>query len=305
MAISQPLDAETSKRRWGVAQRLEFIEFRAYWDGGLNRSDIRDHFGVSAPQASSDLAAYIALAPGNLIYNARAKRYFASDDFKVRLIEPSADRYLGELAARRSGILSAIEAWAGVSPPFEVVPVPSRAVDVEALRKLIATIKSASSLEIYYQSMNVDRPDPEWRRVTPHAFASDGLRWHVRGYCHKDAKFKDFVLPRIRQIRNIGVAGALPIEDADWNTVVQVHLIPNPLLSQGQRKAVAADYNMRGGCLDLGVRRALLYYVKKRLRLDVPSDRPGETPVVVSNPAAFESALHAARGERVAGLSLV
>ncbi len=26
--------------KWGVERRLEFIEFRLYWEGGVNRSDI-------------------------------------------------------------------------------------------------------------------------------------------------------------------------------------------------------------------------------------------------------------------------
>ena len=26
--------------KWGVERRLEFIEFRLFWEGGVNRSDI-------------------------------------------------------------------------------------------------------------------------------------------------------------------------------------------------------------------------------------------------------------------------
>jgi len=39
--------------------------------------------------------------------------------------------------------------------------------------------------------------------------------------------------------------------------------------------------------------KALLYYFQKRLRLDVggEQDKPQETPVVVSNRAAFDAAL--------------
>ena len=44
--------------RWGVEQRLEFIEFRLFWEGGVNRSDITACFGVSVPQASKDLSQY-------------------------------------------------------------------------------------------------------------------------------------------------------------------------------------------------------------------------------------------------------
>ena len=61
--------------RWGVEKRLKFIEFRLFWEGGINRADIVDQFGVSVPQASKDLTLYEEKAPGNLIYDKSAKRY--------------------------------------------------------------------------------------------------------------------------------------------------------------------------------------------------------------------------------------
>jgi hypothetical protein len=56
------LDKESAGLRWGVERRLEFIEFRLYWEGGINRSDIREFFGVSVPQASKDLSLYQEMA---------------------------------------------------------------------------------------------------------------------------------------------------------------------------------------------------------------------------------------------------
>ena len=56
----------TPDLRWGVEQRLEFIEFRLFWEGGVNRSDITRYFGVSVPQASKDLSQYQAIAPDNI-----------------------------------------------------------------------------------------------------------------------------------------------------------------------------------------------------------------------------------------------
>lgn len=44
--------------RWGVEKRLEFIEFRLFWEGGINRADIMEQFGVSVPQASKDLSRF-------------------------------------------------------------------------------------------------------------------------------------------------------------------------------------------------------------------------------------------------------
>jgi hypothetical protein len=36
-----------SELRWGVEQRLEFIEFRLFWEGHVNRSDVMTQFGLS------------------------------------------------------------------------------------------------------------------------------------------------------------------------------------------------------------------------------------------------------------------
>lgn len=287
---------DTFKRSWGAEQRLEFIEFRAFWEGGVNRSDLIDRFGVSTPQASTDLTQYRELAPGNLIYDSSAKRYVAAENFHPRFTPPSADRYLAHLRAAADGVIDLSDTWIGVPPPAATMPVPSRRVDPALFRTLLATMRQGASVEVQYQSMSVQRPDAIWRRITPHALGSDGLRWHVRGYCHIDHVFKDFILSRWRGLRDTGPGGAGADDDLDWTEMFDVVLAPNPNLSAGQREAVAWEYDMPRGKTTLPVRRALLYYLKKRLRLDVDGDSPAETPIVVANRDAFESALADAKG---------
>lgn len=89
--------------RWGVEKRLEFIEFRLFWEGGINRADIVDQFGVSVPQASKDLTLYEEKAPGNLIYDKSAKRYKAADEFKPVFMKPNASIYLAHLRETNGG----------------------------------------------------------------------------------------------------------------------------------------------------------------------------------------------------------
>ena len=294
-------DGSTVARvRWSAEQRLAFIEFRVFWDGGVNRGDIMDRFGVSTPQASSDLTTYRTLAPQNLEYDASAKRYVASPHFTPRIISPSADRYLSQLGALANGVLDLGDTWIGFLPPAAAMPVPSRRVESGLFRGLLAAIRDGTSVEAQYQSMSPKRPEPIWRRITPHAFGSDGLRWHVRGYCHIDGVFKDFVVSRWRGLRDFGPAGAAAKDDVDWQDVFKVVLEPNPALSLKQREAVAWEYDMPKGRTSLVVRRALLYYLKKRLRLDVDSASPAETSVVVANRKEFDQALASAKG-RVSG----
>jgi predicted DNA-binding transcriptional regulator YafY len=298
--VSMANEHEGDKRRWGADQRLEFIEFRAFWEGGVNRSDITDRFAVSITQASNDLTQYRELAPENLTYDSSAKRYVASPEFKPRLLTPNPDRYLSQLRAKAEGIIDIEETWLGAAPDAQAMPVPSRRVSSDLFRELLALMRAGQSADVQYQSMSPKRPETLWRRITPHAFGSDGLRWHVRGFCHIDGRFKDFILSRWRGLKDIGPAGASAHEDADWHETFDVILEPNPALSPSQRAAVAWEYDMPKGRVSLSVRRALLYYLHKRLRLDIDHDLPAETPVVVANRIEFDQALASANG-RVGG----
>lgn len=279
--------------RWGVEQRLEFIEFRLFWEGGINRSDITGFFGVSVPQASKDLSQYQELAPENVRYDRSEKRYFATESFKPRFLKPDADRYLVQLTFAADPTFHGEHSWLTTPPSLDTMPVPHRRVDVAVLRMVLTAVRERASVEILYQSMNELRPEPLWRRITPHAFGSDGFRWHVRAFCHIDKRFKDFLFSRCLEARSLGEAGAQPQDDNRWVEFFDVVLSPNPKIGENQRKVIAQDYGMHGGNVVIPVRRALLYYFRKRLRLDVADvlDDPHETPVAVTNRAEFDAAL--------------
>ncbi len=279
--------------RWGIEQRLEFIEFRLFWEGGINRSSLRRQFGISIPQASNDLKRYEEQAPGNLVYDKSLKRYFASPTFKPKFFVPDADQYLNRLRSASDQISGHTDAWFSQIPAAESMPLPHRRVEVGVLRKLLDSIRRGRSVRILYQSMNTQRPDPLWRWVSPHAFANDGLRWHVRAFCHLDQRFKDFLLPRCLNADSDGPQEVASDSDRSWQEFFDVVLVPNPKLSPGQQDVVEQDYCMEGRKISIPVRKSFLYYFQKRLRLDVAQalDNPRETPVVVQNREAFNSAL--------------
>ena len=122
---------------------------------------------------------------------------------------------------------------------------------------------------------------------------TDGLRWHIRAFCHIDHIFKDFILSRCLNAGNLDAPGATPEDDRLWHERFAVALAPNPTLSDSQRAVVAQDYEMKGGFAEVPVRKALLYHFQKKLRLDVADkfDNPHEIPVVVANRADFDAAL--------------
>jgi hypothetical protein len=69
-------------RTWAVEQRLRFIDFLLAEYGTLNRSALMDYYGISQPQASADIAAYLEHAPGNARYDLKAKTYRRTAEFR-------------------------------------------------------------------------------------------------------------------------------------------------------------------------------------------------------------------------------
>jgi len=274
-------------------QRLEFIEFMVFWEGGVNRKNITEKFGVSVPQASADLAAYQKIAPDNLTYDVSEKKYIASEKFSASLIQPNSDTYLFQLKGIAESVFSSGDTWISEEICVDALPIPSRKIEPKLLKKMIGAVRSRKSLEIFYQSMSKTISEKIWRRITPHAFAYDGLRWHVRAYCHLDSRFKDFIVSRCTDVRDESEPGAAPEEDDNWNTTIDVCLIPNPRLTENQQRIVEYDFGMTDGRVTISVRRALLYYFEKRLRLDINDDRarPEESPLAIGNADDFYKSL--------------
>jgi hypothetical protein len=269
--------------RWGVERRLEFIDFRLFWEGHVNRGDLMEAFGVSVNQASTDLNRYIAMAPDNMAYDKSSRTYIRSSSFAPRFLEPDASLYLSKLRSVADGIVDSADTWIGKFPSFDCAPTPARGVDAKTLRSMVAAMRRSEAIEIKYQSMS--RPEPAWRWVAPHAIGFDGYRWHARALCLNDSSFKDFLFSRILETRNTKPSSTRAEADADWNEELTLEIGPHPELSEAQQKVVELDYGMRGGRAEIRVRKALLYYALKRLGLDTdPSARrPQDQQIVLLN----------------------
>lgn len=285
---------------WGVEQRLAFIESRLFWDGSVKRPDIIAAFEIAVTQASKDLALYQAQAPENLRYDGARKCYVPTPQFRPRFIQLDGEAYLrglpnpeavdGEREARRL--------------MGERLPAPSRRIDPLSLRQVAWALRDGLSLEIEYLSSSADQLGPAWRRVSPHAFAHNGWRWYVRAYCHREERFVDFVVSRIRAARDPGPAGRGGQEDDAWRTLFAVVLAPNPRLSPPLQAMVADDFDMAGGEAIVRVRKAMLRDFSKHHRLDLAdrTDDPREVPVVARNRAELEAAIAEAGPPELGGV---
>jgi hypothetical protein len=269
---------------WGVKRRLEFVEFRLFWQGHVNRGDLIEAFSISVNQASTDLNRYLSLSPDNMYYDKSAKTYVRSPEFKPQFLQPDASRYLSQLHSLGEGILEPSETWIGRLPSFDAAPTPARGVNAKTLRTIVAAIHRKEEVEVKYQSLS--SPEPRWRWIAPHAIGFDGFRWHARAFCLTDEVFKDFLLSRIMELRGSRQAEVSADVDAEWNEQVTLEIGPHPELSESQKKVIALDYGMRGGSTKIKVRKALLYYALRRLGLDTdPSARrPQDQQIVLLTP---------------------
>lgn len=288
--------AAATALKWGVGRRLEFIEFRLFWEGSINRADLVEAFGVSVPQASKDLALYQERAPGNMEYDTRAKRYVAAEKFVLRFLEPDPYVYLSQLRSVAEGAVPPSDVWIATLPSADVALTPRRDIDIACLRKTLDASREGVSIDVFYQSMNKARPNPIWRRITPHAFGYDGFRWHARAYCHIEHKFKDFLLPRILDVGAKGEPGVAGEQDWLWNNYFDVIIGPHPGLAASQKKVVAKDYGFAQGNGVLSVRYAMLFYVLKRLGLlgDAAKQSAHIQHIVTINRKETEAALEKA-----------
>jgi len=64
---------------WFAHQRQEWIAETLRVFGYINREHIERKFGVSTPQASTDLRLFQERHPDRIVYDASAKRYVAAE----------------------------------------------------------------------------------------------------------------------------------------------------------------------------------------------------------------------------------
>ena len=272
-----------ASRTWSQRQRYAFIENRLYWEGELTRADLMSRFGISAPQASDDIAKYLDLAPGNLEHDRIKKAFIATPRFKPHLTVPDARQYLTQLLLLADDAIDSSESWLGDLPMHAVMPRVRRRLDNETLRPIVSAIRQRRAIEIRYQSMST--PEPILRWVAPHALVYDGARWHARSWCFNRSRFADFVLARILQIGSNRQSTIDPTIDREWQEIFTIELAPHPELSESQRQAIEMDYGMDNGSIGIPMRLCMTWYFERHYGLDIPTDLlpPSRRQIVIQN----------------------
>lgn len=238
---------------WSQRQRLVFLEKVLYWRGWVNRRDLMQRFGISVPQSSNDMVAYLAMNPGACVYHTRRKRYETTPHYKPMLFEPDFDNDCRELHLD-----------AEAAGPLVVFPeMPVRQPNAEIFRRLTRAAFAREALLVHYFSISSGKEEDRW--ISPHAFASDGMRWHCRAYCHKNRDFRDFVIGRIAAVIDSRDDELNLLADEDWHKRVTLEIRPHEQLAFAAKKALELDYGMTDGVLRWRTRKALEIYVRRRL----------------------------------------
>ena len=246
-------------------ERLAFLELRAFFSGELRRGDIESRFGVKPAAASRDLSSYRDIAPNNLDYDAPARCYRPSPNFKP-IFEFSTERVLAWLLQGfGDGLDLKLRQVAPCEGPGQLVK-----PDLEVLGVLTRALVAKRAVRVNYLSLS---SGSKLRELVPIALADNGLRWHIRAFDRERDRFGDFVLTRIAKAQEIDgeVAESEQIgADEQWARIVDLEIVPHPGVSWP--KAVEADYAMNDGVLRIKSRAALAGYVLRRWNIDSSPD---------------------------------
>ncbi len=243
------------------AERLAFIDEELFWTGNITRRAIEATFGVSEETAKADLRAYRRQMP-DLKPDRRDNIYRVPIDFVPRLSNPAPEAYLDRLARRR-----------GAAIPIATVPnVNRRPIDRTVLQSVVRAILDVQEIEIFYRSPRAATATRY--RIFPHALLHDGFRWSVRCYIRRDGQghWGEMVLDRIEEVmaQSSTADPKLIGADEEWQTIIELELVPHPGLDPAAASLIAEQYGMRRGLKVLPVRQCMLAYFLKRYQLEEP-----------------------------------
>ncbi len=277
-------DASGWPLRWELLMRYRLIEIVALWEGRLTTNHLCNSFGIARQQASKDINAYLRdIAPSNLVYDSKLKGYKPAEGFHPKVTSGLADEYLHALASTKDFAHTFSQLDLGFAHTEMLTP-PLRQVNPDILRSLVQAARDGKKIDMGYVSLT--SPNEESRIIAPHTLVCTPLRWHVRAYCEKNRDFRDFVLSRFRSIHGIeGDAEMTKENDARWNTMLDIVLVPDSRLTDYQKAIIAEDYNMQHGQRVFSVRSALVPYAVQALNLDLAKieARPEAQQIVVAN----------------------
>jgi len=242
-------------------QRLAYIDFCLLFKGAIHRQDLINRFEVGLSAGSRDFTLYKELAPGNLIYDPREKRYFQTETF-VPVFEHDARRTLVKLA---NDISDGFDAIGDIHFPVESAS-SLNVPDIFVVAKVVQAIVNNKAISVIYTSLSSGSGA---RELVPHSIVDNGQRWHVRAFDRKSQSFRDFVLTRFSKVTVKAEPEAHECieNDKEWGRLISLEIVPHPK-NISYPTAIELDYAMEEGVLKLEVRAAMAGYLLRRWNVD-------------------------------------
>jgi hypothetical protein len=297
------MEGDGERLRWGVRRRLEFIDFRLFWDGRFNRSDMAETFGISTQQASADISQYEAIAPQNLRYDRTEKAYRRTGTFSPAFIGETIERYLLQLVAIENRWMRSEDTWFDVIPPVEVVTLGRRSTDPAVLLRVLDAVRNHLEIDIDYTSLTGSAQ--QFRAIAPHALSHSAGRWYVRSWSREHNDFRDYNLNRISAVNGQRPASVDPQLDFEWIHKINLVIVPNAALSAERQAAVAAEHAMIDDRLVRPCRLSLSFYLMSEYNLDVELGvlKPEKQQIVLQNRDEVTQARRLARQMSIEALA--
>jgi hypothetical protein len=236
-------------------ERILFLDRCFTWKGQANRRDLMARFDISTAQAAVDFRTYLSLTQTPPVYDATAKSYFSNDGHSP-LSDVGTEQVFDLLKEKSSHLETSI-------------PLPKRVMDSAVVAQLYRAMTRERDIQITYTSMNSGLSEPQW--ISPTRFHFDGEAIHLRAWSHKHAEYRDYLPIRVLRKDNIVTrdrSSPLPF-DTEWNQFVRLRIGPRSGLSDAQAGVVRLEYGFpEKRHITVETRKALVFYVKRRWRLD-------------------------------------
>ena len=280
MPNAQNIEEQLAAVNQSQRERLFHIDFKLYFLGSVNRTDLVSRFGIKEAAASRDLSLYKELAPKNIEYDTKAKTYIQREGF-TPLFEYTGSQ---TLAALLHGFG---DDFVGTEKSIVACEAPTQLnyPNIQTLACITRAIRNCQVLNIQYRSLSSGLSEKE---IVPFALIDNGLRWHVRAYDRARNRFADFVVNRIAL--PVLIEGEIPdsqtkAADNQWNRIVDLHIVPHPWLEHPE--TIAFEYGMENMMLQVQVRAATAGYLLRKWNVDCSAEhtiKAPETQLWLKNP---------------------
>lgn len=162
-----------SEHNQAQRDRLSFIELRVRFIGEIKRSDMIARFGIQTAAATRDFAIYKELAPGNIDYDAKAKKYILGPNFSPIFNYPL------------HRLMSLLTDGFGDGEPLQLNPWTTSEtcrlahIDMNVLASITRSIHQNSAIKCSYYCPASGKTE---REIVPFSLIDNGSFWNVRGF---------------------------------------------------------------------------------------------------------------------------